>query len=616
MRIALAGNVTARGLEKDRKLLTPILESLGHSVHFVQYDEPHEGKYDLLIALEVVSRHLAALSDAPPLLLVNPEWMHPQSVKIVKQCFGRVLCKTQESYRICKELFGGQAAYTGFVSEDRYEPKIERAPTFLHIAGQSQAKNTQAIIDAWRWKKNGSSLYAKLFVVSDFPVDDVPENVTLLKDLSDEELKRLQNSCIFHLQPSATEGFGHVLHEAMSVNANILTVDAPPMNEVDAAYRIPATGHTLFNAVKMYEISALDVFNAVDDLLILGHRGFGACGMPRKEFLAGNEAFKAAFAEHLKERKPTVSVPRTRSGKQSIAFCGNFEAEHSTENQILWALEQGLGYEVEKLQENRVTVKQIYEACSFSQILIWVRTPGWLQIPDDEMFKLLEWCKNEGVKTLSVHLDKFFGIPEREFLIGRIPFWKTQFVFTADGSRQEDFKERGVNHFWMRPAVSEVYCHPGTPREEYYCDVGFVGAKEYHSEYPFRRQMVEFLEETYGPRFKHIQGLRGHGLNDFYESCSVVVGDCFGAGIENYWSDRVPETCGRHGFLLHPKVKGLTLTVATYEAQNLENLKWQIDYWLSHEKERLHTRRTCARVILERDTWSRRMREILETIAK
>src|SRR5207253_727317 len=112
-------------------------------------------------------------------------------------------------------------------------------------------------------------------------------------------------------------------------------------------------------------------------------------------------------------------------------------------------------------------------------------TPGWLQVPDEEMFKLLEWCKNEGVKTLSIHLDKFWSIPDREFLIGKIPFWKTAYCFTADGSRQEDFAKRGVNHFWMRPAVSEVYCHPGTPREEYHCDVGFVGAKEYHSEYPF-----------------------------------------------------------------------------------------------------------------------------------
>jgi hypothetical protein len=580
----------------------------------VQYDEPHAEKYDLAIALEIVSRHVAEMSDAPPILICNPEWLHPQSVKVVKQCYGKVLCKTHESHRICKELFGEQAHYTGFISEDRYDNTVERKPMFLHVAGQSKAKNTDAIVDAWRWKKNGKSLNAILVVVSDFAIEDKPEQVTTASHLSDEGLKELQNSCLFHLQPSASEGFGHVLHEALSVNANILTVSAPPMNEIDSAYMIPAVGHTMFNSVKMYEISALDVYEAVVDLIQLRDRGFAQSGAPRREFMEGNAAFKEAFAEHLKEPAPMVSVPRVRSEKPSIAFCGNFAAEHSTENQILWALEQGLGYEVERLQENQVTAKDIYDACSFNQMLIWVRTPGWLQVPDEEMFRLLEWCKNEGVKTLSVHLDKFWGIPEREFLIGKIPFWKTEFVWTADGSKQEEFKERGVNHFWMKPAVSEVYCHPGTPREEYRCDVGFVGARFYHQEYPFRRDMIGFLEETYGSRFKHIEGVRGHLLNDVYASMRVVVGDCFQAGTPRYFSDRAMETTGRYGFLLHPEIEGLGIPMATYKPQDLSDLKTQIDYWLSDDSGRRMVTLDCAERVRLADTWTVRMREILETV--
>jgi len=281
-------------------------------------------------------------------------------------------------------------------------------------------------------------------------------------------------------------------------------------------------------------------------------------------------------------------------------------------------LEQGLGYEVEKLQENKVGTREIYEACEHAQTLIWVRTPGWLQVPDEDMFELLEWCKNEGVKTLSVHLDKFWDIPTRESLIGKIPFWKTQYVFTADGSRQEDFAKRGVNHFWMKPAVSEVYCHPGTPRDEYRCDVGFVGAKEYHAEYPFRKKMVEFLQETYGERFKHIEGVRGHLLNDVYASMKVVVGDCFGAGIPNYWSDRVPETIGRHGLLAHPSIKGLEVPMACYEAQDLQSLRYSIEVLLSDISQ---NPRGVKQVVIDgvdyvckHDTWTVRMREIFETV--
>ena len=370
----------------------------------------------------------------------------------------------------------------------------------------------------------------------------------------------------------------------------------------------------------MHEVSAIDIHKAVQDMMRLGRNGFAAAGMPRKEFLDGNEAFKKAFAEHLRELdKPQVPsiVTRTKSEKPCIAFLGNFEAEHSTENQILFGLEQGLGYEVEKLQENKVSASDIRSACEYSQILMWVRTPGWLKVPDDEMFELLEWCKRRGVRTCSVHLDKFFSIPEREALIGKIPFWRTAYCFTADGSRQEDFAKRGVNHFWMRPAVSEVYCHPGTPRDEYRCDVGFVGAKEYHdAEYPFRRQMVDFLEQTYGSRFKHIQGVRGHLLNDVYASIRVTVGDCFQCGIPYYASDRLMETTGRFGFLLHPIIAGFEdIPHAYYKAQNLDDLRFQIDRYLAMPSQALQMiKEDCADNVRRHHTWTIRMEEVLRTV--
>ena len=598
---------------KDFSLISPLIEALGHTVHFIQFDEPHEETYPLVICLEVVSRNLARLSEMPPWLAVNAEWLNPESIKVVQRHFGRVLCKTHESHRICAQLFGEKAHYVGFMSEDRFEPNICREKTILHVAGHSQVKNTTAVIDAWRWKRNGESLNAKLIVVSDFEFEDLPEGVTVLHDLSDDMLRNLQNVCQIHLQPSAWEGFGHVLHEAMSVNASILTVDEPPMNEIHAAYKIRSTGSTLFNSVKMHEVSAIDIHKAVQDMLRLGRNGFAAAGMPRKEFLDGNETFKKAFASEF----ATLETKKTRvkSAIPCIAFIGNFENEHSTENHILYALQERLGYDVEKLQENRINGDDIRSACEYSNILMWVRTPTWLKVPHDEIFEILEWCKRREVRTCSLHLDKFWGIPERECLIGKIPFWKTQFVFTADGSRQEDFAKVGVNHFWMKPAVSEVFCHPGIPRDEYRCDVGFVGAKNYHGEYPFRKQMVEFLQETYGNRFRHVEGVRGHLLNDVYQSLRVCVGDCFQSGVPMYWSDRVPETCGRYGLLLHPKVHGLQLPIPYYEPQNLISLKNEIDRLLAlPERETRAMRAIAAEQVIREDTWTERLQEILEVV--
>lgn len=614
MRVGIVTNLNGRGLEKDARLLTPIIESLGHEVELLQFDAPCEKTFNLLIFLEITPRNLIGLSESPPWLIVNPEFLKAENIKLVERSFGKVLCKTHEAHRICSALFGDKAHYTGFISEDKFDAMTTKQLKFLHVAGQSRAKGTQAVIDAWRWTHLGKSLRADLTVVADWTDGELPDGVSVVSKISDEELRHLQNECQFHLQPSQTEGWSHVIHEALSVNATILTVDAEPMNEVKAAYKIPPVSSSTLNSAKLYEVSALDIHSAVLDMLKLGRNGFSALGAPRNEFLEGNKAFMDNFVPLFSssEQKTVTPAIRVKGDGLQIAFIGNFKAEHSTENQIKWALEEGLGHDVEMLQENEVNLVAIRSAMEFSDLLFWVRTPGWLRVNDREMLELLQSAK---IPTVSMHLDKFFSIPEREQLIGVHPFWRTKFVFTADGSRDEDFKARNVNHFWMKPAASAVYSHPGMPLDMYRCDVGFVGARGYHAEHPFRAELIDFLEKTYGDRFKLIDGLRGHGLNDFYQSCKVCVADCFGGGkIPRYWSDRMVETPMRHGFLLSPEIEGMTIPLATFDPENLTDLHEQIEYWLAHDDERKTLRSLCADHVAKHDTWTIRMAWILKTV--
>lgn len=610
MKVGLVYNAGARGLSLDAQLLIPLIEAAGHEVELIQYDEPCEKKYGLLIFLEVTPRNLIKLSATPPWLIVNPEFLKQDGIKLVQRHFGKILCKTHEAHRICSALFGERAHYTGFISEDKYDASFERKQKFLHVAGQSQVKGTAAIIDSFRWARDGQRLNVELTVVADWlSNENMPEGVTVLNKISDAELKRLQNECLFHLQPSQTEGWSHVIHESLSVGATILTVDFPPMSEIQSAYMIKPVSESKFHLARMCEVSALDIYDAVNDLLAIGN-----IFRPREEFLKGNADFKAAFTAHLSDVTPQIPsrIAHTPGSALRVAFLGNFLPEDSTENLVRWALEEGLGHEVEILQENTVKLEELEDAMQWNDVFLWVRTPNFLKVPDNKMCELLVDAR---IPTLSLHLDKFWGIPEREALIGIHPFFKTKYVFTADGSRQDEFRARGVNHIYMKPAASEVFAHRGRPREHFRCDVGFVGARGYHSQHQFRGKLIDSLEQTYGDRFKLIDSVRGHELNDFYASCKVSVADCFGGGkIPHYWSDRMVETPMRHGFLLSPKIEGMTIPLATFEPENLTDLHEKIEYWLSHENERRAVRFDCADHVRRYDTWTERLRMILSTV--
>jgi glycosyltransferase involved in cell wall biosynthesis len=620
VKIAIVSNLdNGAGLARDFTLLRDYLQSLEHEVYGIQFDAPKPTdipKCDLMISLESVTRHLF---DIAPVhyLFVNPEWFDNAYVSLVRQHFAKVFTKTQEAFRIFSKLFPDRCHHVGFLAQDQFFLTAPARMEVLHIGGNSATlRNTRAVLDAWRWRKNGKALEIPLTVICrELTEADAPnEWVTIHQRVSEEELQRLQNHCKYHLCPSATEGFGHTLREALSVGATLITTNAPPMNEINNALFIKPDGQSSRRMASLYAVSALDIYEkiaAVTTTITDGHYA-------RDEFIRGNESFKELFAPHLDDVRAARARHTVKKASiaenPSIAFLGNFAAPESTENMIKWALERGLGLEVRTFQENTVTLEELVDGIDAQDLFIWVRTPGWLAVTDATMYEILTSCKNAGKKTIGLHLDKFFGIPERERLIGLHPFWKCEYVFTADGSRDEDFRRKGVNHAWLRPAVSEVYLHPGTPREEYACDVVFVGAKGYHREYPFRPAMIEFLEKCFHGNFKHITGVRGHALNDVYASAKICVGDCIFAGIPNYWSDRVPETTGRGGFLLHPDVQGLDLPVAVYKPQDLDDLAAKIEFWLPLEKERRNTVKMCMRHVARKDTWTIRMREILKTV--
>lgn len=326
-----------------------------------------------------------------------------------------------------------------------------------------------------------------------------------------------------------------------------------------------------------------------------------------------------------------------------IAHCGNHAPTHATETHVAASLESQ-GHKVIRLQEDAVSMKDIDAATWGADLFLWTHTAGFPKFTFDEMNAWLDAKRAIGLPTASYHLDLFSGLPRGENLATH-PFWRTEYVFTPDGGSPQFFARHGVNHFYLRPGVYDAECVVGTPRKEFEADVIFVGSGSphgsYHLEWGYRRELLAFLVKTYGRRFvKHggppIHGgrsfIRGADLSDLYATARVVVGDTLCLGPEDareprfthraYWSDRVYETVGRGGYLVHPRLAGLEdeftdgehLRFYTYG--DFDGLKAIVDAALADDAHRARVKAAGMAMVKGACTYVHRTAEMIRVLAE
>lgn len=174
-------------------------------------------------------------------LFVNPEWFRDANLAHLSS-LDVLLCKTPGGVEAMRTL-PVACRDVGFTSPDR---RLAVPPggalRCLHVAGQSAVKGTEAVVDVWSRHPE----WPRLTVVrrrtrygggAAPPLPPLPNVEYLVDRVPDDELRALQNSCAIHVQPSLAEGYGHVIGEAMSCGALVVTTDAPPMNELVGADR-------------------------------------------------------------------------------------------------------------------------------------------------------------------------------------------------------------------------------------------------------------------------------------------------------------------------------------------------------------------------------------------
>jgi spore maturation protein CgeB len=98
----------------------------------------------------------------------------------------------------------------------------------------------------------------------------------------------------------------------------------------------------------------------------------------------------------------------------------------------------------------------------------------------------------------------------------------------------------------------------------------------------------------------------------------ILVGDSCLLG-SHYTSDRIPETLGRGGFLLHPETEGLRDlypegTLVTWPLGDWQELRWLIDYYLDRPDERHAIAEAGRGWVMAFHTYEVRMRTMFDVL--
>jgi len=321
-RINLLAWDNQRGLSHDIRLLSSTLVALGHQVHVtklgphrhdgrrkalllhvrmwwqrLRHADRHATPYDINIALEHVRPDWFGLARLN-LLVPNPEWLSPRSQHYLAR-YDAILCKTRYAVGLFAAR-GCRALHIGFRSTDCLQPEIPRQPTFLHLAGASRMKGTQRLLALWQRHPEWPKLLVLQSPRTAIPLGEpAPANIEHRIGYPGDvrEIRRLQNTHLFHLCLSETEGWGHYLVEAMSCKAVLITCDAPPMNELLTPARgilVKASGIGAFNLTTLHRFDEAALEAAIGRLLAMPGHERTALGEQARAWFESNEAGFAA----------------------------------------------------------------------------------------------------------------------------------------------------------------------------------------------------------------------------------------------------------------------------------------------------------------------------------
>lgn len=320
IRVNLIARDNGFGLSRNLRLLHGALADAGCDVTIsgIRRGALHKALHPLKLRTGILARRLAGnsarrwdvnlmLERVRPeylatarrnVLMPHPEWFDERDRAWLPR-LDRIFALTHHAVPIFERL-GMQVDYTGFTSEDRLDRSVPRERAFFHLAGRSANKGTDTLLALWQRHPEWPTLTALQSPRVTREVVSAPNITHRVDYIPDAELQRIQNAHRFHLCPSETEGFGHYLVEAMGVGAVVVTLDAPPMNEMISPDRgaliTPSrTGTQSLATTYFYDEAAMET--VIERMRVTPDSELDGMGRAARTWFEGNDrAFKARIA--------------------------------------------------------------------------------------------------------------------------------------------------------------------------------------------------------------------------------------------------------------------------------------------------------------------------------
>ena len=288
-----------------------------------------------------------------------------------------------------------------------------------------------------------------------------------------------------------------------------------------------------------------------------------------------------------------------------ISFIGKFKKLHD-EEYIARSFEM-IGCEVQRIQDATQAQDINASLLKFNpDIILYCK---WDKHPETQRI-----IRQIGAKTVCWLFDIYFDYV-RENQVTTRSFFRSDYVFTTDDGHNVRFANAGIKHFCVRQGIFKDECVIIDSKTKTY-DVVFVGSE--NPMFPERTKIIHDLSKVFNVKWfgrLNTNEVRGMQLNDLFSKSKIVIGDSYYS--PRYWSNRIVETLGRGGFLIHQEVEGLKEEypdLVTYKRGDIEDLKSKIRYYLEHDDERNEIIKKNYELVKSRYTMDKKCRQLLDYV--